>query len=159
MHGDRDDPGWDLDIIENGWSRFRVYYVLGGLTLDPEDVSRRTGLVADSEAPVGSFTPGGKVRTVAFWKVESGLPSSDPFADHVAALLARLRPAWPAFVELGREHEASVLVVVETNINPLMGFEAQDLTALAELRVAIEFDMYPCGPKMLPRGSTRSSRR
>ena len=150
-----DDAGWDLDFVENGWTRFRLYYVLGGPDLDPIEVTRRTGLVAHAQAAVGTLTRAGKTRTVAYWEITSGRLGSEPFELHMAGLLQKLRTAWPVFVELGRDHDASLLVEAETNVNPLMEFETDVVEALAELRASIGFDVYPCGPTMLPDDSPR----
>jgi hypothetical protein len=59
-------------------------------------------------------------------------------------VLARLAPAWSAFVELGVRYDAYINCVVESydGDRPAIPFDRDTVGRVAELRAAIDVDLY-----------------
>jgi hypothetical protein len=122
-----------------------LWYSLGGPTLDPDEVTRRTGIQPDQAWRAGDPKPRtGISQPEGAWFLNSGLGESDEFHDHLDALLARMRPAWATFVDLGRQYEADVeaaIYLLEAQ-GPLVQLLPDVSAALAELNATLGFDLY-----------------
>ena len=125
--------------------RRRVWYSLRGESLDPTDITGLVGISPDRGWRAGNLKPRtGKPYREGAWIIDSGLEDDDEVHDHLDALLARMRPAWATFVDLGRRFEASVGAVVDMAEaqGPLVTVLPDVSGALAELNADIGFDLY-----------------
>lgn len=78
-------------------------YFVRGRDLDPDEISRLTAITADRSWRRGDLKPRtGIPYRDGLWEIKSGLTERDQIHEHLDALIGRLRPAWPMFVELGR---------------------------------------------------------
>ncbi len=123
----------------------RVWYALRGIDVDPDGVTKLTGIKPDRVGRRGEPTPWtGIPRAEGLWLLFSGLGDADEFHEHLDALVGRLRPAWGAFVDLGRVHNAEVgaaIHLVEAQ-GPLIVVLPDVSASLAELGAAFAFDLY-----------------
>ena len=122
-----------------------VWYMLVGPDLDPQAISARTGIEPDQAWRAGEPRPRtGAPYAEGAWLLESGLPRSAEFHDHLDALIARLRPAWEAFIDLGRRHKASVGAAITSYgaQGPLVQVSPDVSAALAEINATLGFDLY-----------------
>jgi hypothetical protein len=136
-----------LRAISGGHERDRrfVWYALGGPDVDPDEITRLTGIRpdasyrADDPHPRTGMPPGEGV-----WHLDSGLGESAEFHDHLDALLARMRPAWAAFVDLGRRYDARVEAAIYClgATGPLIQVLPDVTAAIAELDATLGFDLY-----------------
>ena len=85
MSGEEPKHGWDLDIIEHVWSRVRVYYSFDGPDLDPDEITRRTGLTPHTTYHAGERMRNGRPRPAGLWEIRSERPETELFAHHVDA--------------------------------------------------------------------------
>jgi hypothetical protein len=78
------------------------------------------------------------------WILDSGLGEGDEFHDHLDALIARMRPAWAAFVDLGRRFDADVEAAIYLlgAQGPLVQVLPDVSAALAEMNATLGFDLY-----------------
>jgi hypothetical protein len=140
-----------------------VWYALGGRDLDPDEITRLTRIRPDVSYRAEDPRPRtGLPYGEGVWHLDSGLGESDEFHDHLDALLARMRPSWTTFVDLGRRYDASV----ETAIyclgaqGPLVQVLPDVSAAIAELDATLGFDLYAFpeddGEGSVQAGSTRS---
>jgi hypothetical protein len=123
----------------------RAWYAVRGADVDPSDVESLTGIPADRSWRAGDPRPRtGIARAEGLWLIFSGLGAGEEVHDHLDALLARMRPAWPAFADLGRRHEASVTVSIHCleAQGPLVEVLPDVSAALAELNASLGFDLY-----------------
>jgi uncharacterized protein DUF4279 len=136
--------------------RRHVWYALAGMELDPTDVTALTGVVPDNGWRAGDPRPRtGRLYAAGLWKIDSGLGPADEFHEHLEALLARMRPAWSTFVELGRRYEARVdaaIYCLEAQ-GPLVQVLPEVAAALHDLNATLGFDIYAL-PEELPESAT-----
>jgi hypothetical protein len=119
--------------------------MLVGPDLDPRSITGQTGIEPDEARRAGDAKPRtGAPYAEGAWLLESGLPRSAEFHDHLDALIARLRPAWPTFVDLGRRYEASVGTAIYSYEaqGPLVQVLPDVSAALAEINATLGFDLY-----------------
>jgi hypothetical protein len=122
-----------------------VSFILRGRDLDPDEITDSTGLTPSRAFRLGDPKPRtGIPHERGAWILESGLGESDEFHDHLDALLARMRPAWPTFVALGHRYDAelSVGVFMRRAQGPLVEVVPDVVAAIAELNAAIWLDLY-----------------
>lgn len=117
-----------------------------GAELDPDVLTRRTGLTPSAAFRVGDLKPNGRRHDVAAWRIRS--------ADHpdrmeaLAELWARVDPVWPELVALAREHTAyvEVVIVAAEDVSPDerfdLNFEVDVVRRAAELGASLGFDLY-----------------
>lgn len=129
--------GWDLTEIERPWARVRGTYWLIGPDLDPDVITDWTGLAPDTVGRVGDRKPNGNVFTRGSWGLRSRAPSTASFADHVEALVERLRPSWTVFASLGRQHAAWIDIAINMNHGPSVELPPPLALALAELNATL----------------------
>jgi hypothetical protein len=122
-----------------------VWYAVAGPDLDPGAVTSVTGVHPDNAWRRGDPRPRTGIPYLeGAWSLDSGLGPSDEFHDHLDALLARLRPGWTAFVDLGNRFEASVetaIYCLEAQ-GPLVQLLPDVAGALHELNATLGFDIY-----------------
>ena len=122
-----------------------VWYAVAGKDLDPAAVTELTAIQPDRSWQRGDPKPRtGLPYADGAWLLDSGLGSSDEFHDHLDALLARLRPAWSAFVDLGRRYEATIEAAIycyEVQ-GPLVQVVPDVASAISELNATLGFDIY-----------------
>jgi hypothetical protein len=136
-----------LREISGGHERDRrfVSYSLGGPDLDPEEVTRLTGIAPDQAWRAGDPKPRtGIPQPEGVWIINSGLGERDEFHDHLDALVTRMRPAWATFVELGRRFDAEVEAAIYLlgAQGPLVQVLPDVSAALAEVNATVAFDLY-----------------
>ena len=108
-------------------------------------------MTPDTAYRVGEPMPNGRPRRSGLWQIGSTLPETAIFAEHLDALIERLRPAWPALVELGRRHEAWVEGAIEMNVGPEVSISPAAIAALVQLNAHVGFDLYQAAHDALPR--------
>lgn len=122
-----------------------VGYVLRGATLNPDEVTRVTGLRPDKSWHIGDKLPiSARAARDSLWMIDSGLPDTEEFHRHVAALLARMRPSWKAFVAIGAQHSPYLEVSIRLYEahGPLVVLLPEFIRELAELNARVVFDLY-----------------
>jgi Domain of unknown function (DUF4279) len=125
--------------------RRRVWYELRGESLDPTEITGRVGISPDRAWRADDLKPRtGKPYGEGAWMIDSGLEDDDEVHDHLDALLARMRPDWATFVDLGRRFDASVGAVIELAEaqGPLVAVLPDVSAAVAELNATIVLDLY-----------------
>jgi hypothetical protein len=128
--------------------RRRVWYALRGESLDPTEITGLVGISPDRAWQADDLKPrAGKPYREGAWIIDSGLEDDDEFPDHLDALLARMRPAWATFVDLGRRFEASVGAAIDLAEaqGPLVVVLPDVSAAIAELNATVGFDLYAAG--------------
>jgi hypothetical protein len=144
---DVNDRREDLRALSGGHPKDirHIWYSLGGPDLDPMEVTTLTGMTPDRAWHRGDpKARTGIPQSDGHWSIDSGLAPHDEFHDHVDALLARLRPAWAAFVDLGRRYDANIdaaIYLLEAQ-GPLIEVLPDVAAALHELNATIGFDLY-----------------
>lgn len=143
----RSDPRGALRDLSGGHPADRrfVWYALAGPDLDPASVTTLTAIEADRAWRRGDPKPrtGIPYRDGA-WLLDSGLGPSDEFHDHLDALLARLKPAWRVFRDLGKRYAATVeaaIYCLEAQ-GPLVQLLPDVASALSDLNATLGFDIY-----------------
>jgi Domain of unknown function (DUF4279) len=121
-----------------------VSFSLWGSHLDPIAITELTGINPDRSYRADEPLPTGRPRTDGQWASGSGLADTDEFHDHVDALLARMRPAWDRFVELGDRYDAFVEAAIHCSESqcPLVEVEPAVSAALSELNATLGFDIW-----------------
>lgn len=141
-------------------------YVLRGEDLDPDEITRLTGLT-----PGLTFRRGDEKRWHSgprkgelinnrrhdhgAWFLESGLSDSDEFHEHLDALLDLMRPRWDTFVKLGQRYGAEVWIAIYLREaqGPLVQVLPDVAGSFAELNATLSFDLYAL-PELEPSEST-----
>jgi hypothetical protein len=125
--------------------RRHVWYALRGPDLDPAEITDATGIAPDQAWKAGDGKPRtGLPYSEGAWLIDSGLGEADEFHDHLDALLARLRPAWHTFANLGQRYEADVdaaIYCMEAQ-GPLVIVVPEVSASLVELNASLGFDLY-----------------
>lgn len=130
----------------------RVFFSLWGSALDPVAITELTGINPDRSYRADEPLPTGRPRKDGQWAIGSGLAVTDEFHDHVDALLARMRPAWDTFVELGRRYEAFVEAAIACcePQGPLVEVRPAVSAALSELNATLGFDIWTIAREETP---------
>jgi Domain of unknown function (DUF4279) len=142
-----DDRRKELEDMSGGNTddRRRVSYSLGGPDLDPDQLTKATGINPDFTARAGTPRPRtGLIHDQGIWLVDSGLDRSAEFHQHIDSLLARLTPAWGALVEMGQRFEADVDVAIHLAEaeGPVVVLLPDAAAKFAELNASVCFDLY-----------------
>lgn len=130
-------------------SRVTAHFQLTGFSGSPAEITAALAMRPTrtwrAGEPVG---PGTSVphRNNA-WILDSPLRGSDDVAEHVEAVLARLRGNWPEAVRLCRQYEAQMHGVIRYygEAVPPISFSAETLRQLAELGALLDVDFYVLG--------------
>lgn len=120
-------------------------YSLRGLDVDPDEITRLTGLSPDRAWRIGDpRARTGLPYKFSNWEVDSGLSERDEIHDHLDALLGRLGPAWSTFVELGQRYGAFVFTAIYVSgaEGPVVTLLPDVANALSELNATLDFDLY-----------------
>jgi hypothetical protein len=141
------DKRQQLREISGGHERDRryVWYSLRGPDLNPEEITRLTGIAPDKAWHAGDPKPRtGIPQREGVWILDSGLGESEEFHVHLDALIARMRPAWTTFVDLGRRLDVDVEAAIYLlgAQGPLVQVLPDVSVALAELNATLGFDLY-----------------
>jgi hypothetical protein len=132
-----------------------VSYVLRGPDLDPDAITRLTGLTPGfgfrrGELKVWPKGPrkgepiNGRSYDHGAWFLESGRNDSDEFHEHLDALLGLMRANWATFVELGQRYAAEVWIAIYLREaqGPLVQLLPDVAASFAELNATLSFDLY-----------------
>jgi hypothetical protein len=120
-------------------------YVIRGVDVNPEEITQLTGIKPDDSWHIGDQLRHLPRRAPdSVWRINSGLADSDEFHRHIAALLARIRPAWPEFVSLGVRYSPYIDISIHLHEaqGPLVILLPDMMRDLAELNVEVGFDLY-----------------
>lgn len=120
-----------------------AYFVLFG-DFDPEEITRRVGIVPTNTEHVGQVNRrSGRRAEYARWELRPNLASPADLEDHVTAVLAALSPAFEEFCQLGRKHEAVIQCVVYAYSSQAgQHFSRDHIRQAALLGAAIDLDLY-----------------
>ncbi len=128
-------------------SEILVYYRIIGEDLDPLHVSEVTGLAPSKTWRLGdpvTPTPGTLRMKHHGWRVDSQLLPAADLEEQIAAVLERLRPAWPALQKLGGQFDAQIVCVVRSygGDRPPISLGKGIVKRIADLSASIEVDLY-----------------
>jgi len=114
--------------------------------LDPEEISRRLNLPADSKWITGDrIGKNGTVRRrTNGWQIMTEKVEGANPADQIRELLARLGNSWSIACELGKILEAEISLEIWTDgrMFPPLIFEPKLLAAAIEMNATVDIDMY-----------------
>jgi hypothetical protein len=125
----------------------RLFFTVTGSTLDPDEITRITGLQPAKIWHIGdTIGKGGRKYKENGWKLDSGLERSKSLDDHLAALLAKIEPVLAALSKLDASYYKELACVIEAYCaNPGMHFDRNMITLLAQLGAEIDIDLYCLG--------------
>ena len=142
-----------MDQLEKSSSKFGGHpddcrtanYIIRGTDVDPEEITRLTGIEPDESWRTGDQLPiSRRPARDSLWRIESGLADSDEFHRHIAALLVKMRPSWGAFVEFGKRYSPYIDVSIHLHEaqGPLVALLPDIMRELSGLNVELYFDLY-----------------
>lgn len=118
-----------------------AYFCLGG-AFDPDEITRRLGVLPSETARVGDAVGTSSLkRQASLWilRSRSQLPSSDHLDQHVRDILDQLDANRPAFAELSRELGGVVVIVgFSRNYSPPISLERETVGRLAEYGLRLD---------------------
>jgi hypothetical protein len=128
-------------------TEIRARFKIIDLDRDPDAVTERLGVRPDEVWRAGDpvAVPGkGKKYANAGWMIQSRLGPTETAPRHVADLLERMGPGWAALKGLDCRHhvELSLTVVMHGGDEPELGFDAETVERLAQVRAHIDVDLY-----------------
>jgi len=130
----------------------RATFTLWTSTHTSEAITMRVGIeptrVHERGEPVSLRNPKSKLREETTWHLQSGLPETQPLADHLADLLDQIEPRLPVLTELLNEGcEFDWFCYLEAkSLGNMVRLDAALLGRLAGLGGAITFDIYNGDP-------------
>ena len=109
-----------------------------------EEVTALLGVKPSDAWNVGDANPrNGKPRQRMSWSMSSGLDDTRPLAEHIGALLLRLKIKAPALQQLWLEHDLTLQCV---GYFPPSGhgmhFDREQIRQAAQLGLALDLDFY-----------------
>jgi hypothetical protein len=140
-------------------TKYRSYgarLLIIGDALDPEQVSRQTGLIPTRvarrgdriERPLATLT-----EKQGRWEVKSRLPPERPLAEHIDDVLSIVGPASAAIASVTPEFEVLLSCVVYAETVPELGLSSQQVRTIANLGAAVDIDLILVGDDAVVSGS------
>ncbi|MYN02905.1 DUF4279 domain-containing protein [Pseudoduganella sp. DS3] len=120
-----------------------AYFALTG-TLDPEMVSRRTGIAPTDSWRKGDLHPRTRrERKFDRWELASRLPRTEELELHIADVLVQLEASPIEFAALAKEHSGRMQLVGYFHEEyPGLVFSASLVAGLAKFNLSMDFDFY-----------------
>jgi hypothetical protein len=116
----------------------RVVYALDGPDLEPSDVNQETGVSSTRAWSRSQPLRNGRPRAEGRWVLASSAETDADFNTHMDSIVQLLRHNWPAFVSLGRRHQAYVEAIVEVATQqPTIEISKASIAAMAELNAEL----------------------
>ncbi len=128
--------------------RLRLYFTMTG-DWDPEKVTSRLGIEPSLSWKIGDPKSIGRgAYEFSRWVLDSGLPPTATFGEHLQELLNRLRPLTKKIAELAPGNYPTVVLAAHySDWQPGLVFEPDQVQELADLGVALDLDLYFDGPE------------
>jgi len=138
-------------------SEISVYFEFAGFDIDPDEITRLTGITPTRIRRAGDPIYGASLLSeearqrirvkVNRWDVNSGLDPNVDLPTQVKALFERLEPAWDRFIELSQQYVPVMECIVKSygGDRPQIFFDKEVIRKLAELNAEIGVDLYVSG--------------
>lgn len=122
-------------------TRFAYFYFDG--SLDPREITRRTGLSPAAMMKPSEFDPRATKTQRNLWKLRSRLDLEAPLESHVKDILDQLDANKNEFVELSRELGGTMQLVSYSRENePGLYFDQKTVSRIAEYSLRVHCNFY-----------------
>ena len=124
-------------------TRFAYFYFDG--SLDPMEITRRTGLSPAAMMTRSEFDSPTTKTQRSLWKLRSRLDLEAPLESHVKDILDQLDANKNEFVELSRELGGTMQLVSYSRENePGLYFDQKTVSRIAEYSLRVNCNFYSC---------------
>jgi len=142
--------GWDTPTVQ---PPSKATLSLWSSTHTSQEITDRLGLtptgVHDRGEPISRRNPKSKLRKDAGWLLRSGIPETEPLADHLADLLGQIEPRLTILAALLDDGcQLDWFCYLEAApLGNLVSLDASLLGRLAAVRGSITLDIYDSDPQ------------
>jgi Domain of unknown function (DUF4279) len=136
-----------------------AYFLLDGVDLDPEEITRKVGIVPTKTFLKGDriHPKGSRTHDRSGWQVRSNLEQSvDDLDAHIRSVLDKLKTGWQPLIELieqSQQYDAWINCVMyytpeESGTGSGFHFDRAILEEIHQLKAEIDFDLYVLPPEI-----------
>jgi hypothetical protein len=126
-----------------------AYFLLTGLELDPEEVTKKVGITPTKTFLKGDriHSKGSRAHPVSGWQLRSKLDQSSDLEDHIQSVLDQLKVSWQPLLELCSQYDTAINCVMyhyTSDSDPGSGihFDQAVLDQIHQLNAELDFDLY-----------------
>ncbi|MDC9591400.1 DUF4279 domain-containing protein [Xenorhabdus sp. XENO-10] len=134
-------------MINSTKTTVKVYFLVVGDNIHPEDITRKLSLQPDESWAKGDLIPGrDKCREYNYWSIGTDYEESLNISDQFNKVLLLLKDKEDILIEMSRNGELecqfNVVIAIENNIKPGIHLDNTLLEKIHKLNAEVDIDLY-----------------